>query len=220
MTEGLVAYWPFDEGEGEIAQDASGHGHDGRLKNGPQWEEEGKVGGALRFDGLDDVVEVPYSPDFDLQLGLTIVGWFFLEAEPDVGPGNDWRLMVGRNGFKPYGLVLEQSRRLSGSVYIGDERQLLRSEGGLPVGEWVHVAYTYDGARGLARIYLDGLLDAEALQAAGSIDAREHMVRISMPSPKQPQEFRAWEGLIDEVRIYGRALSEEEIQELYESEAK
>jgi hypothetical protein len=127
--------------------------------------------------------------------------------------------MVGRNGFRPYGLILEQNGRLSGSVFIEGERQLLKSNSQLPVGEWVHVAYTYDGTRGSAQIYLNGQLDAEATQAVGSFETRESMIRISMPKSEGVDEFRAWQGLIDEVRIYERALSNEEIQELYGNEA-
>lgn len=218
--DGLVAYWALDDGQGTVVKDGSGRGHDGTLKNDPQWE-KGRVGGGLRFDGLDDVVEVPHHEDFNVQNGVTLLGWFFISSEPDTGPGNDWRLMIGRNGFKPYGLLLEQSRRLSGSVDINKERQLVRSTVQLPIGEWVHVAYTYDGATGVSRIYINGQLDVEETLARGPIDITENIVRISLPKAMNPvnvEEFHAWLGLIDEVRMYGRTLSAGEVQAIYESE--
>ncbi len=59
LTEGLVGWWKFDETEGNVASDSSGNGNDGNLTNGPTWT-EGKIGGALSFDGVDDYVEPRY----------------------------------------------------------------------------------------------------------------------------------------------------------------
>ena len=58
FTRGLVAYWSFDEGSGNIAYDASGNGNHGTLINGPKWT-QGKIGQALSFDGVDDYVDTP-----------------------------------------------------------------------------------------------------------------------------------------------------------------
>ena len=49
VTDGLVAYWAFDENDGEVASDSSGNGHDGTLVGDPQWV-EGQMGSALHFD--------------------------------------------------------------------------------------------------------------------------------------------------------------------------
>ena len=57
LTEGLVGWWKFDETDGNIAYDSSGNGNDGNLTNGPTWT-EGKIGGALSFDGVDDHVNL------------------------------------------------------------------------------------------------------------------------------------------------------------------
>ena len=213
---GLIAYWPFDEGSGELAQDATGQGHDGELKNGPEWV-EGVQGSALRFDGLDDYVLVAYQPDFRLEQGLTIALWVYLESDPDTGPDNDWRLLVGRNGFSPYGLLIEQNRRLNGSVYIGGDRQAVQSQDPLPLKEWVHVGFTYDAEAGLARLYVNGAQIIEVLGAVGAFKQREgRPLTISLPKREETEEIHAWPGLMDEIYIYGRALSDTEIQQLFE----
>ena len=67
QAQGLVGYWPFDEGSGNIAKDYSGNGNDGTLVNGPTWT-TGKVGGALSFDGVDDYVRVINSASINTSL--------------------------------------------------------------------------------------------------------------------------------------------------------
>ena len=57
LTEGLVGWWKFDETDGNVASDSSGNGNDGNLTNGPTWT-EGKIGGALSFDNVDDFVDL------------------------------------------------------------------------------------------------------------------------------------------------------------------
>ena len=232
IAEGLIAYWPLDDGgegagaEAEAgaeavtrARDASGNGHDGELRNGPEWV-EGVRGGALRFDGVDDFVFVPYDAAFDLEAGLTLALWAFLEADPDAGEGNDWRLLVGRNGFSPYGLLIEQSGRLNGTVYIGEERQMILSEDPLPVGEWVHVAFTYDAGEGRARLYLQGALIAEAEAAAGPFKLREgRPLTISLPAREGSPDVHAWPGKLDEIYFFGRPLTPEEVRALFEHAA-
>lgn len=219
ITEGLIAYWPLDEGTGEIVQDASGNGHDGERRNGPEWV-EGVRGRALRFDGVDDFVLIPYAPAFDLEGGLTLSLWAYLGTEPDVGEGNDWRLTVGRNGFSPYGLLIEQDGRLNGTVYIGEERQMILSEEPLPVGEWVHVAFTYDAGVGQARLYLQGALIAEAEAAVGPFKLREgRPLTISLPAREGSPEVHTWPGKLDEIHFFGRPLTPEEIRVLFEHAA-
>ena len=71
---GLVAHWKFDEGSGTTASDASGNGNTGTLINGPQWT-AGKVGNALYFDGIDDVITVADSNSLDLSSAFTLSAW-------------------------------------------------------------------------------------------------------------------------------------------------
>ena len=73
LTDGLVLYLPFDEGQGEVAGDLSGNGHDGTLE-GPEWT-EGEFGNALSFDGVEAFVDVPFSDDFVITEGITLGAW-------------------------------------------------------------------------------------------------------------------------------------------------
>jgi len=71
---GLVAYWKFDEGNGTTASDSSGNGNTGTLINGPLWT-AGKVGNALYFDGIDDIVTVANSNSLGLSSAFTLSAW-------------------------------------------------------------------------------------------------------------------------------------------------
>ncbi len=219
FIKSLVAYWPLNEGAGGEAQDASARGHIGQLRNGPEWA-AGRAGYALRFDGLDDYVWVPYHPDWDLPQGFSLVLWAYLESEPDTTPGNDWRLLVGRSGFRPYGLALEQNGKLTGSVYVGGERRSLSSGEPLPVGEWAHLAFTYDAASGTLRLYRDGELRAEEEGSPGPVERREgRALTISLPRPEGLEDERAWPGLLDEILLFDRPLLPEEVRALYRGKA-
>ena len=61
--DGLVAYWPFDEGDGKKAEDITGNGHDGEFNGNPKWI-DGKFGTGLEFDGEEDHVVVADDPAF------------------------------------------------------------------------------------------------------------------------------------------------------------
>ncbi|GEM_PF-2632467 len=215
LARSLVAYWPLNEGAGEEAQDASARGRIGRLRNGPTWT-AGWTGRALRFDGLDDYVWVPYHPSFDLPQGFSLVLWARLEAAPDTTPGNDWRLLVGRSGFRPYGLALEQNRQLTGSVYVGERRRSIRSREELPVGEWVHLAFTYEASSGTLRLYRNGALEVEEVSNPGPPDVQAgRPLTLSLPAPSAGGERRAWPGVLDEILLFDRALRAEEIRALW-----
>ena len=71
----LIAHWNFDEGEGDVVQDVSGHGHNGYIRGNPEWV-DGKYGKALEFDGNRDYVVVSDHSDLDLTVDFTIMGWF------------------------------------------------------------------------------------------------------------------------------------------------
>ena len=73
VTEGLVAYWAFDDNDGDTASDSTGNGHDGTLMGDPQWV-DGYFGGALEFDQTGDEVNVPYHADLN-QETFTICAW-------------------------------------------------------------------------------------------------------------------------------------------------
>jgi hypothetical protein len=208
---GLVGYWPFDEGNGTVTVDASGNGHTGVLVNGPEWSN----GPALDFDGVDDYVEVG---TFDVPgTALTLAAWI-LPQELANCPATDCRIVAKATGtaedahyFMLSTIDAGGSPRLRFRVKTGGvTTTLIASSGDLPEGEWRHAAAVYDGAE--MRLYLDANL-VGSTGNSGAISLDDTVPVWIGGSPGGASE-RPWDGLIDEVRIYDRALAPGEILSL------
>jgi hypothetical protein len=197
---GLVAAYGFNEGLGLTANDASGTGNNGALA-GPVWNAAGRFGQALSFDGINDWVTVPDANSLDLTTGLTVEAW----VRPTDLSG--WRTVVIKEigGGEAYTLYASE-----GSVpvaYINVSGDLdAPGTTSLTLNTWTHLAATYDNAA--LRLYVNGSqVGSRAL--TGSIIPTSGPLRIGGNAPFA--EF--FKGLIDEVRVYNRALSPAEIQQ-------
>ena len=199
---GLVAAWSFDAGTGTTAADATGKGHTGTI-SGAAWSATGKNGGALSFDGVNDWVTVADANDLDLTNGMTLSAW----VNP-TGVGADWQTVVLKEtpGFMAYALYADtDSARPSGHVVVGGSDLDTRGPATVPNNVWTHLAASYDGAN--LRLYVNGAL-ASTRTASGSMSPSTGALRIGGNGT-----WGEWfGGLIDNVRIYQRALSAAEIQ--------
>ncbi|MFH1716540.1 MAG: LamG domain-containing protein, partial [Planctomycetota bacterium] len=198
----LAAYWKFDEGSGTTAFDSSGNGNDGTFVGAPQWV-AGKFGGALEFNG-DDYVNCGNGSSLQIRDQITITFWFQVQAFQ-----NTWE------GFLAKG---DDSYRASRGGGTGNATHMGisgTSTGGgngwfngtviVTGGDWHHFAATYDGTAG--KIYIDGALDVTS-PGTGQINNSSYDLYIGENSQATG---RFLHGLLDEVRIYSRALDDTEI---------
>jgi len=200
----LVAYWSFDEGHGVIAHDSSCHGIDGTLNGDPQWKEGlPGLGTALDFDGEGDFVDCGNDPFFDLTDQITVTAWIKIRTVSE-----DWTSIVNK-GLTAWRLeTLYDTGRMHFAV---TDEHYVNSDAEIPDGEWHHVCGTYDGVD--IRLYIDGKQDPENPAAyRGKIGTNTNNLFIGRYSGSFSNG--AWDGLIDEVRIYDYALSADEIIEL------
>jgi glucose/arabinose dehydrogenase len=199
---GLVAAYGFNAGSGTALADATGKGHTGTL-SGAAWSAAGKNGGALSFDGLNDWVTVADADDLDLTNGMTLSAWI----RPS-GAGSDWQTIVLKEspGFMVYALYSDtDTNRPSGHVVIGGSDLDTRGTAQLAPAVWTHLAATFDG--GTLRLYVNGGLVATRA-VTGSMTASTAPLRIGGNAT-----WGEWfGGLVDDLRIYNRALSATEIQ--------
>ena len=197
---GLVAAYGFDAGSGSSAADSSGSGNAGSI-TGAVWSGAGRYGSALSFDGVNDWVSVPDASSLDLTTGMTLEAW----VRPSALGG--WRTVIfkERPGGVVYGLFADQAgSRPLGQVFIGGERNAVGTSA-VPLNAWTHLATTYDGS--LLRLYVNGSL-ASSSAVSGAMAASTGLLRLGGNSI-----WGEWfAGLIDEVRVYDRALSASEVQ--------
>jgi hypothetical protein len=181
----------FDEGEGETAFDLFG-AHDGAIE-GATWVDNGRFGKALSFDGEDDCVTVADAPDLQLTEDFTIETWVRSRGdgtwEPILSKNNAYSIWLGEGAGEVRGYIREPDE---------DEPIAMDAEG-VSENVWDHVALTYDGA--WMRLYING----SEVDKTWSSGADATVDPLSIGCAEEPHEGH-WEGLIDEVRIYDRAL--------------
>ena len=197
----LVAAYSFDAGSGTTLADVSGRGHTGTIA-GAVWSTAGRNGGALSFDGVNDMVTVADTAALDLTNAMTLEAW----VRPSTT--NRWRTVAlkEQSGALVYSLYSNNSgQRASTNLWLGSGEVEARSAASLPTNAWTHLAATYDGA--VIRLYVNGALSGSAT-ATGSMPASTGAFRIGGNAVWD--EF--FGGLIDDLRLYNRALSAAEIQ--------
>jgi len=211
--EGLISRWELDEGSGTIAYDSAGNNH-GTIY-GAQWT-TGQAGGALKFDGINDYVEVPNNESQQIKTNqLTVTTW--IKLDEDIGNrqarlickqqtmGVSWGLSVDGNGYcgcTGNQVVFFDS---NGSIY-----SVCLSPTKLALHQWYHIAVT--DTAGVIRIYLNGHLDYSYEGGYGIPSNINAPILIGCTNP--PQLF--FKGLVDDAMIFDRALSAEEIQQLFD----
>jgi len=197
--DALVGYWPFDEGVGEDAEDASGNGHDGVLEGNADWV-AGKFDKALDFGAGDGYVVVPDDDALDLTEDLTYMGWFNLN---EVIAGQR-RLMSKNDSIF---LLFDFGAADSLDLLVKPNNDFAESTTSFEVGEWYHFAGTYDGDS--LRMYINGELEGEA-NGVPEIAASD--LDIWIGADDYTPGVTTFPGILDDIRIYSKALSEEEIK--------
>jgi len=205
----LMGYWSFNEGSGTIARDLSGKENHGTIQGGT-WT-EGKYGGALSFDGVDDYVEIPETSlldprtsDFTVEAWIktsSTADWIVISKWDGWGSGNAWWLGNDWSGG---------SQHLRFSVYCPSMNWAENTTAVVSDGKWHHMAGVREG--GTLKLYIDGVLAGTKVACAG-VDVNNNLpVRIGKFGEPGGWHFN---GTIDEVRIYKRALSPEEISQQF-----
>jgi glucose/arabinose dehydrogenase len=205
----LVAALSFNENTGTIANDNSGNNNTGTLTNGPTWSATGKYGSAILFDGTNDLVNVNDANSLDLTNGMTIEAW--------VNPSNltGYKTVICKeNGTNNLAYVLSANNNTSGTanqrpntrIRIGTTTTTATGTTKLTLNTWAHIASTYDGIT--LRFFVNGT-QVSTSNVTGNMITTTNLLRIG-GSPNLGTQYFA--GLIDEVRVYNRALSQAEIQ--------
>ena len=195
-TTNVVGLWRFDEIKGDQAKDTSENGLDGKIE-GKVKVVDGKFGQALQFNAAG-YVEIPFNELLNIK-HMTLMCWVHAEAAGAV--------QIHR--WKPPAYTLE--------IFKNKTTPVIMTAGGFkynqppkptPLNEWVHLAGTYDGKNLIA--YENGQA-VDSLEHEGDINAGKDVVRFGA---RTDNDGGRYQGVLDEVAIFGEALTEQEIQDI------
>ncbi len=226
LEDGLVGHWTFDGKDmNPNARDRSGQGNHGNLTGFTSTTTApGKIGQGLEFDGVDDFVEVGNSIKVDNSNTGTISGW----VKFDTITGAHYILSYGGNNTSLIGLKISD---FAGTNYLNFQQQtdggdtlIIRGNTPLTAGNWYHLGITNDGIAWV--LYVNGVRESLTIDTDGASTGNNgDWFDDTSPTETDGSLIGArlfsgslagnLDGLIDDVRIYNRALSQDEIKRLY-----
>jgi len=195
--EGLVSHWKFDDGSGNTATDSTG-ANNGTLIGNPTWT-SGRIDGAISFDGVDDYVLV--SPIVPL-IGNTVTAQAWIRTSEFAGIWNPILTQNVGNGYYFY----VSSGRPAFYIVVGAAYVQAVSIDTIYANQWYHIAGTNDGS--YLKLYINGQLKDSAA-STGFLG-----VNVNACIGCEPTSHLFYSGLIDDVRIYNRALNESEFKDI------
>jgi hypothetical protein len=205
---GLVGSWHFNEGSGTVAYDSSGNNNNGTLVNSPTWV-DGKFGKALSFDGIDDYVNIS---NFGTLNGSFTISFFikFFNA-----PNKDAYIIFCNDDNCPQVWLSWDDAKLR--VYISPTNAGPKGNfNNWQNNTWYHIVVTYNKNTGILTYFINGIVDAQFTGITTNFDES----KITNLYVGCVWSSTICNAVIDEVRIYNRALSAEEIQALYQAKAR
>jgi hypothetical protein len=216
-VEGLLGHWPFDERDGRTTADRSGHELSGVLFGDSRFVEDPTRGRVLELDGTDAGVEVPnvMGKFNDIQREVTVTAWTRVAILPSMTSNILMAVVARQRGsanLDSYLLGWSQSTSGLADMRGANDAGVLLMGGQVSVGAWQHLALTYDGK--LMRLFVNGAPVAGGVYSE-PIGPETNGLTIGFANNRRGgTEF--FSGKIDDVRLFNRALSPGEIQQIAE----
>lgn len=208
---GLIGYWSFNEGSATIAHDFSGNSNNGTLTDGPSWT-SGKRSVALDFDGTNDYVTAPHSSSLNISTGgeVTMCAWVYPRSysgyESIISKRDD-----SLGSPYAYGINFNST---DFQVYTSGSSGVQAFTYSLPLNAWTHFCGTISASP--TKLFINGDLFG-SLGSGGGVISNTAAFYIGATKLGSIAEF--FPGKIDEVRVYNRALSANEVAVLYRTGA-
>ena len=208
QASGLVAAYSFNEGTGNIVTDLSGNGNTGTI-SGAAWTSNGKYSKGLSFNGVNSYVDIGNAASLQLTGSMTWSAWINAAATPaDDGiilaksdNTSGWQLKTSPDtGPHRFGAAITASSGSRVQRYSVTSRSL---------NTWYHVAGVYNASARTMDVYINGIPDDGVL--SGTVPASQVNSSVNANIGRRMGGYY-FNGTIDEVRIYNRALSQSEIQ--------
>ncbi|MBI5396378.1 MAG: hypothetical protein HZA91_13875 [Verrucomicrobia bacterium] len=196
----------FDQaGPGGAATDKSGLNNNGRAF-GVKWTDKGKRGGAYEFTPANSFIQVFSSPSLNVRQA-TFAAWFKTSRADAI-----WRRILDKRSYSLSIAGDSQDGQAKGKLCITVGACSCLSDSAVADGAWHHAAATFDGTN--LKLYVDGQLQKQAVPMHGEIapNASELTIGMNRSTASAQERGQSFEGMIDEVMVFNRALSEAEIK--------
>jgi hypothetical protein len=210
--------WGFDEGSGTTTVDLSGHGHPATLVGGATFTAAGKQGGGLALDGTSGYADIAI-PLIDTSSSFSVLAWVNLTAisawevvvSEDDTTGSLFGLKLRGDGSNQFDFDAERTDVTSPAFVVAQSTAVAQA------GTWVHLAGVYDATgNGALRLYLNGAIQANAAVGQPLLSAKGHLlVGRGLYNGAQGSYVH---GTIDEVAVYGTALTDAQVAAVYASQ--
>lgn len=194
---GLMLYWQFNEGYGTVARDSSGHFNNGYYEDGDNWTRDARSGYAIEFDEDDNVVVDTTTFGIDICNEFSLSLWFKF---PESFTGE----LIQRGAYCYPFKIYNYNNRLGTCIRLDLDTYYLTGDTELCANKWYNCVLTFKN--GERKIYLNGKLDGCDSPPAGS---------LSMDYGHELVVGNGFTGIIDEVRLYNRAITPMEVAYLY-----
>lgn len=206
-----IAHWTFDEMSGTTLHDSAGTNH-GTIY-GAAWT-TGIIGGALNFDGINDYVNCGNGASLDSMAAITLSAWIYVD---EWKLGEAARIISKRyHPYNSYELGIDTSLgypNIAAVYYCQNGNSNTHSpQGSISLNKWMHIAATNTGTQ--QKIYVDGQQVASYNINSGPI--RDTDINLWIGRVSGGYVSSAFDGLIDDVRIYDYALSDSDVSHLYQ----
>jgi len=205
----LVAWWMFDEGSGTVAVDSAG-GFNGTLTNGPVWT-SGRINGAINFNGGNEYVDCGTTVGTLGTTDFTFTGWIYLDTLTSGGVlGNFYNSIPN---FPNYWLWVNYNKHLECRLEFGSgSRTITNSDSALSTGKWYHFAFVVDRSDA-AYLFIDGVAQADYDNLSSYPRGFDKNNTFAIGRYSNTYGL-ALDGSIDDVRLYDKVLSQEQIYHL------
>ncbi len=201
--DSLKLYLPFEDGTGKVAEDKSGNGNDGTLEGDTKWI-DGKYGKAISLNGKDSGVTVPDSDSLDTPDEITVEAWLY-----PLSANVDYPEIVLKGYGTAFELCVLKDLSVDWEFHLGGWKTINGGAGAISLKEWFHAAGTYDGKA--TKIYVNGVEKGTAAHS-GAFGVNDDPVLVGYRLAQMQTADMFFDGIIDDVAIYNRALTEKEIR--------
>lgn len=215
----LLGHWSFDDGSGTRAEDFSPNGTNaGTLVGSPAWV-DGRMNKAISFDGTDDYVDVGSSSSLNTTADYTISMWVYNAAGSDLYPTLLNRAaQVTNNGF--FWIYTNGTNEADLNFQYADGTNFITNtfSGALGTNTWQHVMFTFDNTSKSLKLYINGNQFSTTRTLTGSLSVDDGTLYLGTYTGTATNY--SFQGRLDDVRIYARALTSGEATDLYQSSAQ